>query len=411
MRLTVKDIKKLWDNGQADLVAGEKGLDRTVVAYDMMEQPDIKPWLRADMLLITTGYAIRNDKGAVLNLIRDLNEAGAAALAIKTRFFDHFPEEALELADQIHFPLFFLNNALGFIEAVYPVMVAIVEAKNGVEMRTRYQIGKIEKKELDRKFYFDLVQERFDREDEAQIRANSLYWPMMPVRMMEICTKYPKGQWSARKKEKAEQLAETFFMKQNLGYTVISLPEKIEVLFCEPGRILTFKEELKNFEESLKKLCKADFHILVSDKIDGYFDMPKAAHQISKLSQIAAKDLEEQKIFWWEEMKYEELLLEISSLPQVKSYVEERLYSLEEYDRKHGTGLVETLEVMMQNGGSKKQTAEKLYLHRNTMMYRVKKIEEILKCNIGDFTTLQELAFVCLVRRYLTENGKERIKN
>ena len=40
---------------------------------------------------------------------------------------------------------------------------------------------------------------------------------------------------------------------------------------------------------------------------------------------------------------------------------------------------------MLQNGGSKKQTAEKLYLHRNTMMYRVKKIEEILKCNIGDF--------------------------
>ena len=290
-------------------------------------------------------------------------------------------------------------------------MVAIVEAKNGVEMRTRYQIGKIEKKELDRKLYFDLVQERFAREDEAQIRANSLYWPMMPVRMMEICTKYPKEQWSVRKKEKAEQMAEIFFMKQNLGYTAISLPEKIEVLFCEPGRILTFKEELKKFEESLKKLCKADFHILVSDKIDGYFDMPKAAHQISKLSQIAAKDLEERKIFWWEEMKYEELLLEISSLPQVKSYVEERLYSLEEYDRKHGTDFVETLEVMMQNGGSKKQTAEKLYLHRNTMMYRVKKIEEILKCNIGDFTTLQELAFVCLVRRYLVENGKETKKN
>ena len=52
MRLTVKDIKKLWDNGQAELVAGEKGLDRTVVVYDMMEQPDIKPWLRADMLHI-----------------------------------------------------------------------------------------------------------------------------------------------------------------------------------------------------------------------------------------------------------------------------------------------------------------------------------------------------------------------
>ena len=86
MKLTVKDIKELWNNGQAELVAGAEGLDRPVAFYDMMEQPDIKPWLRADMLLITTGYAIRNDKGAVLNLIRDLNEAGAAALPSRHDF-------------------------------------------------------------------------------------------------------------------------------------------------------------------------------------------------------------------------------------------------------------------------------------------------------------------------------------
>lgn len=54
---------------------------------------------------------------------------------------------------------------------------------------------------------------------------------------------------------------------------------------------MAFKEKLEDFEQSLKKLCKMDFHILVSDRIDGYFDMPKAAHQISELSQIAEKDL------------------------------------------------------------------------------------------------------------------------
>ena len=97
MKLTVKDIKELWNNGQAELVAGAEGLDRPVAFYDMMEQPDIKPWLRKELLLITTGYAIRKDKEAVLTLIRDLNEAGASALAIKTRFFDRFPQEALEL--------------------------------------------------------------------------------------------------------------------------------------------------------------------------------------------------------------------------------------------------------------------------------------------------------------------------
>ena len=41
MKLTVNDIKILWENGQAELVAGKEGLDHAVVAYDMMEQPDM----------------------------------------------------------------------------------------------------------------------------------------------------------------------------------------------------------------------------------------------------------------------------------------------------------------------------------------------------------------------------------
>ena len=93
MKLTVKDIKELWNNGQAELVAGAEGLDRPVAFYDMMEQPDIKPWLRKELLLITTGYAIRNDKEAVLTLIRDLNEAGRLPSPSKPGFLIGFPRK------------------------------------------------------------------------------------------------------------------------------------------------------------------------------------------------------------------------------------------------------------------------------------------------------------------------------
>ena len=134
MKIRVRDIEELWKDRFAALVAGRGGLDRIVEFYDMMEQPDIKPWLRENLLVITTGYAIRNDKKALLNLIRDLREVNASALAIKTRFFDEFPKEALALADECEIPLFFLNNDVGFIEVVYPVMTAIVEARNQLEM-------------------------------------------------------------------------------------------------------------------------------------------------------------------------------------------------------------------------------------------------------------------------------------
>ena len=58
MDLYVKDIEKIWSNGSATLVAGKKGIMRKVVAYDMMEQPNVKEWLREHLLIITTGYAI-----------------------------------------------------------------------------------------------------------------------------------------------------------------------------------------------------------------------------------------------------------------------------------------------------------------------------------------------------------------
>lgn len=64
---------------------------RKVDVYDMMEQPDIKPWMKEHLLVITTGYSIRNDKEAVLKVIRDMNEGNASALAIKTRFLMSFP--------------------------------------------------------------------------------------------------------------------------------------------------------------------------------------------------------------------------------------------------------------------------------------------------------------------------------
>ena len=47
MKLRVKDIVKIWNNGAASLVAGQEGLMRRIEVFDMMEQPNIKPWLRA----------------------------------------------------------------------------------------------------------------------------------------------------------------------------------------------------------------------------------------------------------------------------------------------------------------------------------------------------------------------------
>lgn len=61
----------------------------------------------------------------------------------------------------------------------------------------------------------------------------------------------------------------------------------------------------------------------------------------------------------------------------------ENIYApLLRYDREKEGELVLTLETYLQNGYSRTRTAEKLHLHRNSLNYRLQKIEELLGCDL-----------------------------
>ena len=49
-----------------------------------------------------------------------------------------------------------------------------------------------------------------------------------------------------------------------------------------------------------------------------------------------------------------------------------------DYDRKHSSKLVETLKVYLHTNGQKKDTAERLFIVRQTLYHRLEKIEQLL---------------------------------
>jgi len=60
------------------------------------------------------------------------------------------------------------------------------------------------------------------------------------------------------------------------------------------------------------------------------------------------------------------------------------LEPLREYDSAHSGDLVQTLAVYFQLGGNASRTAERLFLHRNGLLYRLSRIEEILGAPLDD---------------------------
>lgn len=77
-----------------------------------------------------------------------------------------------------------------------------------------------------------------------------------------------------------------------------------------------------------------------------------------------------------------------------------KLGPLVEYDRAHDTQLLETLEALIQNHNSRKLAAESLFLHRNTMVHRINKIEEVLHCSLDDTEIMEQLEFAIKMKMY-----------
>lgn len=71
-----------------------------------MEVPDIAAWVKPHELLLTTGYALRQEPDTWAQLIADLADAGPAGVGFKVgRYVDTPPTDMLEEADRLGLPV------------------------------------------------------------------------------------------------------------------------------------------------------------------------------------------------------------------------------------------------------------------------------------------------------------------
>src|SRR3954463_6845769 len=98
--LTVSEVLAAPCLADARVLAGASGLDRIVRRLNVMEVPDILPWVKPHELLLTTGYPLRDDPEGLVRLVGELDDRGLAALAIKFhRYLDEIPVGLIEEAD------------------------------------------------------------------------------------------------------------------------------------------------------------------------------------------------------------------------------------------------------------------------------------------------------------------------
>lgn len=123
----LRQILTLPSFSGAQLLAGAGGLGRMVHSINTMEVPDVLPWVRADELLLTTGYPMRNNPLALAEFVTELADRGVAGLAIKLgRYLHELPADMLERADSLGFPIVQVADEIPFSEMLNQVLLEVL---------------------------------------------------------------------------------------------------------------------------------------------------------------------------------------------------------------------------------------------------------------------------------------------
>lgn len=97
------------------------------------------------------------------------------------------------------------------------------------------------------------------------------------------------------------------------------------------------------------------------------------------------------------------LLVPLASSPSSRREVDRILGPLEEYDAKHQSSLMDTLRTFLEENGNASASAERLHLHRNSLAYRLRRVEELTGMDLEDSENRLILALALHLRLLLGE--------
>lgn len=96
------------------------------------------------------------------------------------------------------------------------------------------------------------------------------------------------------------------------------------------------------------------------------------------------------------------LIFELAGNPELHAFQADLIGPLEEYDRQHRSEFVQTLDAFFRAGGNHVQAARDLHVHRNTLIYRLDRIRDLLGgANLEDPDTRLNLQLALKVRSAL----------
>lgn len=289
--------------------------------------------------------------------------------------------------------------------------MAIAQAKNALGIVALNHINLREyRSKLRDDFVYDLIHWNFADEATAFSRAQMVGYDISLLRAVIVLDIFRFNEYSQQHTEAALQQVKSRFYETIKGALPTLSPHSVFYQFSDKAVVLlteTNPRDIKKLAETLSSLVQAKLDLPIAAGVgrlcDKPLDVTTSFQDALRITKVTSRLFNEPRTFAYDDVPVFSYMAELLDRPGAGAAFERLLKPLQEYDRQHNAELMNTFESLCRNGADTLKTAEELFLHKNTILLRKKKIEALYPYNPFAPLELIQFEMAFLLRRLMNE--------
>ena len=380
MAVLLSDLYENIKNQDVTLVAGERGMGNVVRWLHMVESNAISSFLDGQEIAFTTGVGLNRDE-TLLDLVKANNEHKASGMVINIGpFIKEVPKDVIDYCNKEGFPLFTVPWRVHMAEIMRSICYIITESdKYNLELSSAVKNA----------IFFSNQEELYVPQLERNNFLPTWTYCITVVEIMENGEKV-----SEEKLQRYLKNMENYMIFSRKKTFVFELGGNIVLLFAGYAETM-----VKKTVTDMLKRCnfqKEQCYIGIGRATPNAQNIGKSYRQACQVLKLQKNTQNDKGVVAYQDLGIYTLLMDIENEDVINEYYAETIQKLVEYDKLNQTNYCEVLQCYLEHSGSVKETAEAMFVHRNTINYKINKIEEMLNCDLSELDTrlLYSIAFM-----------------
>ncbi len=409
MGMICKDILGLPSLKDLRIVAGTEGMDRPVrwiyIAECFEDTRQIVDWLFGGELVFITGLGIKGNMAILAELIEKINAKNVSGLIVNIGpYIPNIPQEIIDLADRLSLPILEIPWETRLVEITRDLCSAIF-------------VKEMEEKSIDNLLENILFSDSYVDEGFTDRAAHYGYDLTGACRMCIVDIDH----FSSFLKQKGLKDEGAILNIKNIFKRIVHEAllknNKKALTMLRSDSVILLAQVHGNADGDIRKVID-DIRKGVSKKLEGLTvsvgignpysglgNMRKSLREAEQALRVAKFSSSRNAVYYYNDLGIYTLIYNVRDQQVLEKFYHDILGSVIEYDRINSSSLLSTLEMYLRESGNITITSEKLFIHRNTLKYRVQKIEEILGCDLKDFRDCINLEVALMIGRYLNNSN------